>query len=591
MMNKLARTHFLRLLASACFAGVTLCCSLVSGQQLLPKQQKAEQNSSQENKPLTSIRIALKPLAPMSAETQAIPLKPLKTTAAAEAAPVVKKAVAAGSAPNSTKITVAPTGPEPVVMPKVTEMPVAVVVPETSLAKGKNFPADAEKRIAEFLKANNQPTATAQSAEASAPRVANNKNSIPTVPVTQPATVQPATAQPATVQPATAETQQALGARTPFVNITATPNTAPIASQSSDVLTPVASIGGVGSISNTSPMPNPMASPQEMILTAPGEEDFFDAENAYIEDPTTEVLVDYGAQAATFDCCGFITSSRYYAVYDTLNFQRNDGIFRASNITTLDDFGFNFGARATIGKKRDATRGYEGTFMGFDPWIATSTQTNAAGTLVGALYPLRTNNLPPNAYSAFQNGTYAQQWNKTRLYSLAFNRTWWGSDVVKAFVGGRYIQFQDDFRLSMANINGEQGFHSIQGRNQMFGVHTGMEVLYDIGYRLSFSYAWKLGGYANAARNTVTHINNGQLRGFGGIEKTDFAWSAEFGVWSRYKITPNVRFRAGYEMFSLFNVYDSESLYSPRFGNTMPNLQNQGDAIFHGPSFGFEIYR
>ncbi|MCP4079819.1 MAG: hypothetical protein GY743_06190, partial [Planctomycetaceae bacterium] len=235
----------------------------MSGQQLLPKQQTAEQNSSQENKPLTSIRIALKPLAPMSAETQAIPLKPLKTTAAAEAAPVVKKAVAAGSAPNTTKITVAPTGPEPVVMPKVTEMPVAVVVPETSLAKGKNFPADAEKRIAEFLKANNQPTATAQSAEASAPRVANNKNSIPTVPVTQPATVQPATAQPATAQPATAQpataqTQQTLGSRTPFVNITATPNTAPIASQSSDVLTPVASIGGVGSISNTSPMPNPM---------------------------------------------------------------------------------------------------------------------------------------------------------------------------------------------------------------------------------------------------------------------------------------------------------------------------------------------
>ena len=572
MMNKLARTHFLRLLASACFAGVTLCCSLVPGQQLLPKQQLAEQNSSQENKPQTSIRMALKPLVPMPAKTQAIPLKPLKTEAGAEAVPVVNQAVVASPTPNSTKITVAPTGPAAIVVPKVTEMPVAVVAPETILAKGKNFPADAEKRIAEFLKANNQQATATQPAEASTPRVANNVSSVPDVPVTR---------------PATARAQQAFADRTPLANIPPVPNTAPIAIQFSNVQTPVASIGGVASIGNTNPMPNP----QEMILTAPGEADFFDAENAYIEDPTTEVLVDYGAQSATFDCCGFITSSRYYAVYDTLNFQRNDGIFRASNITTLDDFGFQFGARATIGKKRDATRGYEGTFMGFDPWIATSTQTNAAGTLVGALYPLRTNNLPPSAYSAFQNGTYAQQWNKTRLYSLAFNRTWWGSDVVKAFVGGRYIQFQDDFRLSMANINGEQGFHSIQGRNQMFGVHTGMEVLYDIGYRLSFSYAWKLGGYANAARNTVTHINNGQLRGFGGIEKTDFAWSAEFGVWSRYKITPNVRLRAGYEMFSLFNVYDSESLYSPRFGNTMPNLQNQGDAIFHGPSFGFEIYR
>jgi len=210
---------------------------------------------------------------------------------------------------------------------------------------------------------------------------------------------------------------------------------------------------------------------------------------------------------------------------------------------------------------------------------------------VGAVYPLTVNNLPNDAYSAFRNGTYAQQWHKTDLYSFEANRTWWGSDVVKAFFGARYIHFQEDFRLSMANLSGQQGYHLIRGKNQLFGVHTGMEVLYDIGYRLSFSYAWKLGGYANASRNTVSHINDGNLRGFGGIEKTDFAWSAEFGVWSRYKITPNLRLRAGYELFSLFNVYDTESLYSPRFGNRMPNLENQGDALFHGPSFGFEFYR
>ena len=225
--------------------------------------------------------------------------------------------------------------------------------------------------------------------------------------------------------------------------------------------------------------------------------------------------------------------------------------------------------------------------MAFDPWIATSTQFNPPGTLVGALR----GNLAPDAYSAFNDGTYAQQWNKTRLLSLEVNRTWWGSDVAKAFWGARYIHFQDDFRLSMANIFGEQGFHSIQGRNQMFGVHAGMEVLYDIGYRLSFSYGCKLGGYANFARNTITHINNGALRGFGGIEDTQLSWSAEFGIWSRYKLSANVRFRAGYELFSLFSIYDAESMYSPSFGTVMPRIQSRGDAVFHGPSIGFEVYR
>lgn len=589
MMNKIARTPFLRLLAPVCFAGATFCCSLVSGQQLLPKEQPAEKKLPQETAPQSSIRIALKPLAPMPPTTQqAIPLKPLKTAAPAEPVPVIKPVmvakeeataaeIAPSDAPVAKQVIVEPTGPAPVAAPSLPVAPTmeSTAATDTNLNKGKNFPADAEQRIAEFLKTNKQTLPAAPATDSSAPRVAKNESSLPVA---------------SAVVPATTQAPQNFGRGLPLANVPPNPVTTPASMQFSNPrapMVPMASIGGAGSIGN----PNPMVGQQEMILTAPGEADFFDAENAVLNDPTTEVLVDYGAQSATFDCCGFITSSRYYAVYDTLNFQRNDGIFRASNITTLDNYGFQFGARATIGKKRDATRGYEGTFMGFDPWIATSTQTNAAGSLVGALYPLSANNLPPSAYSAFQNGTYAQQWNKTRLYSLAFNKTWWGSDVVKAFVGGRYINFQDDFRLSMANINGEQGYHSIQGRNQMFGVHTGMEVLYDIGYRLSFSYAWKLGGYANAARNTVTHINDGQLRGFGGIEKTDFAWSAEFGVWGRYKISPNIRLRAGYELFSLFNVYDSESLYSTRFGNRMPNLENQGDAIFHGPSMGFEIYR
>lgn len=579
-MKKLGRQSIYRILASACFVGATLSCSLLQGQQLVPRQAPVINPPAEEFVQPPTIKVALKPLIPAAPVKQVdMALKPLKPSPKKPAVPVavpVKSNLAEAMPPvvaaKTPQEQTESTTPSASAAVQATQMPVSPAV-EPTLVKGKNFPADAQQRISEFLKANPAGPVETPQVEEAATRVAM------AAPATPQQSIEPTTIEVPNVTPQTSSFPPS-----PSVN-----PVMDVRNVSGGIGIPAtgASIGGQASVLS----PNQMAIEGEVIIASPGEGDFFDANDAYSQDQTTEVLVDYGSQAATFDCCGFITSSRYYAVFDTPYFQRNDGVFRASNITTLDDYGFQLGGRFTLGKKRDAMRGYEIGFMGFDPWIATSTQTNAAGTLIGAVYPLTTNNLPNDAYSAFRNGTYAQQWHKTDLYSFEANRTWWGSDVVKAFIGARYIHFQEDFRLSMANLSGQQGYHLIQGKNQMFGVHTGMEVLYDIGYRLSFSYAWKLGGYANAARNTVSHVNNGNLRGFGGIEKTDFAWSAEFGVWSRYKITPNIRLRAGYELFSLFNVYDTESLYSPRFGNRMPNLENQGDALFHGPSFGFEFYR
>ncbi len=580
-MKMFARKITFRSLATACLVGTSCCCTLLTGQQLHPVPQALPPNVSgtaaatagelppiiaatqmpgsypdDQLPPIISAAAATQSAGNQTAAGNAVPqtgpgnhpnlpaqhsvLAAMPQTNQATAPPIVQ--VAATTLPSVGPAASQPTASHPDLSP-------------STMQKGRNFPTDGERRIAEFIQANNMlPSAISSTAYNSPQADSPSDSSLMPVPVP---------------------------------NIVPSPGSNMIPMQSMP-LPGAPSIGGQAAVTGQGLIDY---NGSQMPMGAAAGGNYFESTDPYAHDLQAGVSVDYGSRDSTFDCCGFITASRYYGIFDALYWSRNDGVFRASNISTIGDYDFNAGARITLGKKRDSTRGFEVSYMQLDPLITSSTQATQSPALIGALFPLSQNNLPNDAFTAFRNGTYAQQWHKTQLHSLEVNRTWWGSDVAKAFWGLRYIDFQDDFRLSMANAAGESGYHQIRGENQLFGAQGGMEILYDIGYRLSFSYGAKIGGYANAASNTVQHINAGAIRGFNNVEQTEFAWNAEFGIWGRYKLTPNIRFRAGYEVFALFNIYDAESMFSPRLGNVAPLIENSGDALFHGPSVGFEIYR
>lgn len=425
------------------------------------------------------------------------------------------------------------------------------------LQRGKNFPMDGEKRIADFIKANTENYAEIENTgfgplpQDSSPGNTGADHIAPVVPVPIPDIVSPQIS-----------------------------HAAP-------------SIGGQAAVAMPQPVvvqaPHVYDPPPQHIQ--PGTSSYFESAPVTGEGYDVNVTVNYGGSEGTFDCCGFICDSRNYLIVDGLYWEREDGVFRASNISFIDDQDHSWGGRITWGTKRDSTRGIEVSYMQFNPLFSVSTQFNPPGTLFGALFGNAAGNLPANAFTAFRNGTYAQQFHKTDLHSAEVNRTWWGSDVAKAFIGARYIHFDDEFRLSMANTTGQQGFHSISTTNNMFGLHAGGEILYDIGYRLSFSFGAKLGGYINFSDGDLSHVNAGAVRVFGSDEDTDFAWSGELGMWARYKLSPNVRLRAGYEGFALFDVKDVEAAFSTIVTSGSGRSYPDGNALFHGPSIGIEIYR
>ncbi len=300
---------------------------------------------------------------------------------------------------------------------------------------------------------------------------------------------------------------------------------------------------------------------------------------------------DYGSCADTFACCGFVCDASRYLIVDALYWTRENGTFAAGNFANVDDFDWQWGGRITYGNRRDCTRGWEASYMQFDPWIAVNSQRDALGRLQGGLFGSATGGLGPATVSSFRNATFLEQFQKSDLNSAEINRTWWGSDVAKAFIGGRFIYFDDQFRLSSGNRFGETGIHTIDATNRLAGIHAGGEFLYDIGYRLSFSGLVKIGGYANFFDGEQTMFNNGTFHVFNRDDQTDFAASAELGAEARYRIGPHCRLRAGYEFLALLDVFDVESNYSTVILPTAGQNFQEGGALFHGVNVGVEFYR
>lgn len=523
-------------LAAAAMLGCSCCSTLILGQQLTPVPQ-AEQSG-------------LPPIVRASEITKDTnklpPIVPIANVKLPEATPVQLNPTG-GDSSNTT----------------ATRLPVS---PSNSV-RGKNFPANASEQIAEFIRSN--ATTDVENTPFVDPAIPeSNRPSHPIMPLANawPQDGSPSDL-PTNIRPR--EVVPAPGLVTPY-DIPAMPE------------------DDGGWLPNES---YPMSSTQ-----ATGGPSYFEQPHVY--DSTSEygganyspASIDYGASGDTFACCGFITNSSGYTIVDGLYWNRSDGTFRAGNFTTVDDFDWTWGGRVTIGKRRDSTRGWEASYMQFDPWIAVNSQSNAAGQLFGAVFT-SPNGLPVTAVSAFRNSTFLEQFHKTDLHGLEINKTYWGADVAKAFLGARYIYFDDEFHLSSANTLGQQGIHNIDTTNNMFGVHIGGEVLYDIGYRLSFSASGKVGGYANFNKGRVGLLNNNTIHVSASRNDTDFSASAEIGVFARLKLGPRARLRAGYEAMTLINVYEVESNYSTVVLPTAGQNFNDGDAFFHGLTMGFEIFR
>ena len=305
-----------------------------------------------------------------------------------------------------------------------------------------------------------------------------------------------------------------------------------------------------------------------------------------------QINCDYGTY-------GSVSSARRYAYLEFLYLTREDGDISNSNFNPLGEFDFDAGWRFTLGQRSDMTSGREISYFG-TAGIEASQVTNNADNRLNALFIPDGQALLTSDLSAFFNASQNVQFKETSLHSLEYNRVRWGWDVLKSFVGLRYIYFDDEFQFNstaptfdaFGNPTTESGEFRIDTVNHLLGAHIGAELFYDIGYRFSVSGVSKFGVYAN-----INEVDNFLENGGTTLLDTEdnnatISTTYEVQLLAHYQIRQTARLRLGYNAIFLGSVATTEENFSPFVSPfTGVSGSDDDDAFIHGFTFGLEIYR
>ena len=306
-----------------------------------------------------------------------------------------------------------------------------------------------------------------------------------------------------------------------------------------------------------------------------------------------QVNCDYGTY-------GSVSSARRYAFLDFLYLTRDDGNITNSNFNPLGDFDFSPGWRFTIGSRPDMTQGRELSYFGTAGIDETSSFTdsqNRLDPLFSAAGGIVTTDL-----SAFFDANQHIQSKETNLHSIEINRVRWGWDVLKSFVGFRYVYLDDEYQLESTAFERdafggflpttEQGRYRIETVNHLLGAQIGAELFYDIGYRFSLSGVSKYGLYANINKvdNFLQNDESVLLDTEDNSATISSTW--EINLLAHYQIRQTARLRFGYTGLYLSDVATVSDNFSA-FVSPFTGFEgsDSDDAFIHGFNFGLEIFR
>lgn len=296
-----------------------------------------------------------------------------------------------------------------------------------------------------------------------------------------------------------------------------------------------------------------------------------------------------GVANCGFDDCGYVSPAERYFQADALYWRRSDGGIIGTTFGGVSNNDWNWGWRGTLGWRQDEIIGHELTYFGFQPFTDTVRQTSPAGLIDARFFPAGGYNFA--LLDSFYDAEVTRQTMQSRLHSVGLSRVRFGWDVVKTSFGMRYIWFDDQYQLA-SQSGADLGLFQSKAINNLFGPDLGLELLYDVGRRISFSGKIKGGLFINFNRYETNVANNSTQLVAARVDRTDWAGSLELGANAYFKLGRHARLRGGYDGFWLFDVASVTENYpafvTPLTGQT-PGADR--DAKFHGVSFGLELFR
>lgn len=292
--------------------------------------------------------------------------------------------------------------------------------------------------------------------------------------------------------------------------------------------------------------------------------------------------------ANRFNNSGSVSDATRYFKLDLIAMRRTDGDFGATNAGLLPEFPTEAGWRVALGRRKDATQGDELIYMGMSEDSRSRDLLGPAGNLNALFVP--GGGLGNFQTSAFFNATRQIESSSTFLHNIEYNRNQWLFDVARKYLGIRGIYVQDKYSLYSENF--VSGNLDIRAEDFMIGPQAGLELYYDVGYRLSLSASGEFMGLANFSNLDTFYDNAGVTYADRNVDANNFAWGWDIGFVAHYQITPQARFRLSYNGLWLRDVVSATNNVPPVLTSAVGSTVDDTDSmIFQGIGFGLEIFR
>jgi hypothetical protein len=207
---------------------------------------------------------------------------------------------------------------------------------------------------------------------------------------------------------------------------------------------------------------------------------------------------------------------------------------------------------------------------------------------------LQSNLSASNGYSAadidtFNNATtHTQDW-RTQLQSFEVSRVWHVWDVLSTSIGGRYVDFEEDYAFSSVSGAGV-GFLQENVDNELLGVQIAANLQYPVSLRSHTGIRGKAGVYANFAERRSFLSNGGTLVVNAGDSKVDVAGLFELSVFYSYHVTQSIRIFASGEVWWVPGVATvPEQRPSSITAATGSTVFTDDDLFLYGGGAGLEV--
>lgn len=242
----------------------------------------------------------------------------------------------------------------------------------------------------------------------------------------------------------------------------------------------------------------------------------------------------------------------------------------------------------------------EFSYLGMGNW-ASSQSVSGAGDLFSPFSGFGVD--PVGGYAETDQGNLAIFSTSNRFDSFELNmrrfftsaNCWWQSSW---WVGMRYVRVDDDAVYNTLGAGGNMDY-TVDVDNDLFGAQVGLDSALRLTTRWTLSAFGEVGVYGNrATQESTIAINDGANVLQETTAERRASMVVEAGFLSTFKVVPRGTLRAGYQIVYIDGIALGADSFNFQTGGVAPLntalagrqafINDNGNALYHGPTVGFE---